>query len=121
MTLVRVDFPLPFSPRRACTSPDMTSNETSSSARTPGKLLEIPVTLIKRGPFSATPPSFAGRIGPVVGAALGHTPESGFSCLLVRIVRLKCLRIVIGDPRRQDQIAGGVLLGVVLGRHICLD
>src|SRR6185369_11211426 len=34
-----VDLPAPFSPISACTSPRRTSKETSSTARTPGKLL----------------------------------------------------------------------------------
>src|SRR5215203_3628786 len=36
ITLIRVDFPAPFSPTRACTSPGCNSTETSSRARTPG-------------------------------------------------------------------------------------
>src|SRR5215211_2794860 len=36
MTLIRVDFPAPFSPTRACTSPGCSSKETSSRASTPG-------------------------------------------------------------------------------------
>src|SRR5580704_1240025 len=36
MTLMSVDLPAPFSPTIACTSPARSSNETSSSARTPG-------------------------------------------------------------------------------------
>src|ERR1700741_861666 len=39
MILIRVDLPDPFSPSSACTSPGRTSNETSSSAQTPGKNL----------------------------------------------------------------------------------
>jgi hypothetical protein len=36
MILMSVDLPAPFSPRSACTSPARTSNDTPSSARTPG-------------------------------------------------------------------------------------
>src|SRR5688572_5744294 len=36
ITLIRVDFPAPFSPTRACTSPGRSSKETSSRASTPG-------------------------------------------------------------------------------------
>src|SRR5215208_6899117 len=39
MTLIRVDFPAPFSPTRACTSPSRSSKETSSRASTPGNRL----------------------------------------------------------------------------------
>ena len=39
-----VDLPAPFSPTRAWTSPLRRSNETWSSAFTPGKLLETPST-----------------------------------------------------------------------------
>ena len=38
-----VDLPAPFSPTSACTSPTFTSNETPSSARTPGNVFTIPV------------------------------------------------------------------------------
>ena len=34
-TFISVDFPAPFSPSSACTSPGSTSNETSVSAATP--------------------------------------------------------------------------------------
>src|SRR5215217_5225709 len=36
ITLIKVDFPAPFSPTRACTSPGCSSKETSSRASTPG-------------------------------------------------------------------------------------
>src|SRR5215213_3043124 len=36
MTLIRVDFPAPFSPTRACTSPGRSSKEMPSRASTPG-------------------------------------------------------------------------------------
>src|ERR1700730_13484602 len=39
---INVDFPAPFSPKRACTSPSETSRDTSSRATTPGKVLETP-------------------------------------------------------------------------------
>src|SRR3712207_679829 len=39
MTLTRVAFPAPFSPTRACTSPERSAKETSSRARTPGNRL----------------------------------------------------------------------------------
>jgi len=57
--LTSVDFPAPFSPRSAMTSPLFSSNCTSSSAFTPGKLLQIPlirtmVFPIKRPPFITT-------------------------------------------------------------------
>src|SRR5688572_16142858 len=35
ITLIRVDFPAPFSPISACTSPAARSNDTSDNARTP--------------------------------------------------------------------------------------
>src|ERR1700722_19863680 len=38
-TAIRVDFPAPFSPTSACTSPSTTSKLTPSSATTPGKVL----------------------------------------------------------------------------------
>src|SRR5881397_114446 len=37
-----VDFPAPFSPSSACTSPTATSKSTASFASTPGKRLVIP-------------------------------------------------------------------------------
>src|SRR5215213_8273534 len=43
-TLIKVDFPAPFSPTSACTSPVPSPKETSSSARTPGNLLVTPRT-----------------------------------------------------------------------------
>src|SRR6266567_2614736 len=47
-----VDFPAPFSPSSACTSPRRTSNETSSFATTPGNSLRMP--RISRTRSSAT-------------------------------------------------------------------
>ena len=41
ITLIRVDFPAPFSPIRACISPSQRVKSTAESARTPGKLLCI--------------------------------------------------------------------------------
>ena len=41
-TFMRVDFPAPFSPQMACTSPRFTSRVTSWRAFTPGKVLVIP-------------------------------------------------------------------------------
>ena len=41
ITLMSVDFPAPFSPMRACTSPACRSNDTSCRARTPEKDFEI--------------------------------------------------------------------------------
>src|SRR5580704_17369159 len=42
--LMSVDFPAPFSPSSACTSPGSTSKLTPRKARTPPKLLATPVT-----------------------------------------------------------------------------
>src|SRR5579872_519590 len=42
--LMSVDFPAPFSPSSACTSPGNTSRLTPRKARTPPKLLATPVT-----------------------------------------------------------------------------
>ena len=39
-----VDFPAPFSPTNACTSPALTSKVTSDSATTPGNVLRIDLT-----------------------------------------------------------------------------
>src|SRR5438128_740951 len=39
---ISVDFPAPFSPSSACTSPSRRSKSTRSFARTPGKRLVIP-------------------------------------------------------------------------------
>jgi len=39
MIFIRVDFPAPFSPTMACTSPGMQSSETSSSTVVPKKRL----------------------------------------------------------------------------------
>ena len=39
---ISVDFPAPFSPTSTSTSPARASSETSSSARTPGKLFPMP-------------------------------------------------------------------------------
>ena len=41
---IRVDFPAPFSPRRARTSPAYSSKETPLSAIVPGKLFTIALT-----------------------------------------------------------------------------
>src|ERR1017187_418366 len=43
MTLISVDFPAPFSPSSACTSPEPSENETPRSACTPAKDLVIAV------------------------------------------------------------------------------
>src|SRR5215471_18555340 len=39
---ISVDLPAPFCPSSTCTVPASTVSETSSSARTPGNVLEIP-------------------------------------------------------------------------------
>src|SRR6202048_2849471 len=39
---ISVDLPAPFSPTSACTSPAFTSNDTPSSARTPGNVFTMP-------------------------------------------------------------------------------
>ena len=41
-TFINVDFPAPFSPSRACTSPGRTSNETSLSAAMAPKCFVMP-------------------------------------------------------------------------------
>ena len=48
-TFIKVDLPAPFSPTSACTSPRLTSNETPSSARTPGNTFTIPL-ITSNGP-----------------------------------------------------------------------
>src|SRR2546423_4324926 len=52
-TRISVDLPAPFCPSRKWTSPPATVSETSSSARTPGKLLEMP-RISRRGMTSFT-------------------------------------------------------------------
>src|SRR4051794_4914277 len=44
-TLISVDLPAPFWPSRQWTSPGRTSSSTPSSARTPGKVLTMPVSV----------------------------------------------------------------------------
>src|SRR6478609_1396849 len=41
--LIRVDLPAPFSPINACTSPGNSRNDTSDNARTPGKVMVMPL------------------------------------------------------------------------------
>src|SRR5512147_1364152 len=71
-----VDLPAPFSPMRAWTEPGRTRTVTSSSALTPGKLLEIP-SISKTYSRSAmeAPPIF--RADEMRGARLvGARPEN---------------------------------------------
>src|ERR1035441_1898108 len=67
MTLISVDFPAPFSPRSACTSPDRRVNETPRSACTPAKDL-----VITGASNRAIPPSIAGP--PVAAQEIRRTP-----------------------------------------------
>src|SRR3954447_21525872 len=51
---ISVDFPAPFSPRSACTSPRRTSKSTSSLATMPGNSFLIP-RISRTSSFAATP------------------------------------------------------------------
>src|SRR5262245_2183605 len=61
MTLIRVDFPAPFSPSNACTSPWCRSKETFLRARTAAK------DLVMESSWSN---------GALIGARWGETPSS---------------------------------------------
>ena len=88
-TLIRVDFPAPFSPTSAWTSPECRVKSTFSSARTPGKYLQIP-RIVNRA-SSATghhilclgfggpgiPPEALGSQGKTVRGRGGHPPPAG--------------------------------------------
>jgi hypothetical protein len=58
---ISVDFPAPFSPSSACTSPRFTSSATSSLATTPGNSLRIP--RISRTSPSLTAPMLSRNSG----------------------------------------------------------
>ncbi len=65
MILMSVDFPLPFSPARQCSSPRRTSKSTSRNAWTPAKRLEIFFRSRNRSPMfegeMAAPPGSGSR------------------------------------------------------------
>ncbi len=58
ITLMRVDLPAPFSPRRACISPPTTSKLTPLKALTPANALLIP--LATRSPSAGSAVAFSG-------------------------------------------------------------
>ena len=118
---MRVDFPAPFSPIRACTSPGNSRKSTPSSALTPGNVMEIPVIAtmgagscvvtavsvivdLSSAPVSryrqagaargrGGPPGQPGREGLVLAV--------GQDCLRARLVE----RLVLGDDARVDGAA----------------
>src|SRR5581483_5131047 len=72
----RVDFPAPFSPRRACTSPTAASKSTPSFATTPGNRFVIPriATAEDGGAPWAPLPSISSVLGSAKLLA-GRTPD----------------------------------------------
>src|SRR5215207_2668232 len=92
MTLIRVDFPAPFSPTRACTSPSRSSKETSSRASTPGN------RLVTRRASSTGERCSIVLVPPLVGLV-----QALLSVLLG-------IHVVLDDDLLWDGLAGQVLL-----------
>src|SRR5690349_8476722 len=88
---MRVDLPAPFSPMSACTSPASSSKETSLSAGTPRKLLEIPE------------PESTKRLPPIP-ASMDNSPSLG------RLLngRSPCARVL--RRRREAETLGHVVV-----------
>src|SRR4029077_4394999 len=92
MTLTRVDFPAPFSPRRACTRPREISKETSANARETPYILLTPrirsagrteaQSLIKE-PFQKRHP-WLDRIPALQAHADRRPPRSGWKNQIAR-------------------------------------
>src|SRR6476646_4192451 len=75
-TLISVDFPAPFSPTRACTSPAWSSRDTASSAVTPAKCFVTP-TAARTGSFddrSIRGGSLTAEVKRLTGAAAASRP-----------------------------------------------
>src|SRR5687768_1509889 len=98
MTLISVDLPAPFSPHSACTSPARRSNETPSSALTPGKCL-----VIDRSSSSAT--------GGEAGRLLGFLVD--VLALVVAVLDDGGVEVRLVDRDRVQQDARHVLPAVV--------
>src|SRR5688572_11457713 len=81
-TLISVDLPAPFWPRRQCTSPARTSRSTPSRARTPGNVLTMPC-ISSRGA-----PPVAVRSGSVTRGA----PQDFCSALIISRLRQQPMR-----------------------------
>src|SRR3954451_5094077 len=73
---ISVDLPAPFSPRMACTSPARTSTDTSVSAATPAKCLEMPAMASVAGLVVVIVDSVMGRSSWAVEglSGTGHRP-----------------------------------------------
>src|SRR5918998_6573668 len=92
MTLIRVDFPAPFSPTRACPSPGCSSKETPSRASTPGNR------------FVTRRTSRTGECRSIVLVP----PLVGFVQLLLGV--LLGVHVVLNDDLLRDGLPGQVLL-----------
>src|SRR5215218_3432032 len=92
MTLIRVDFPAPFSPTTARTSPSRSSKETSSRATTPGN------RLVTRRASSTGERCSIVLVPPLVGLV-----QALLSVLLG-------IHVVLDDDLLWDGLAGQVLL-----------
>src|SRR5207245_4069996 len=90
-----VDFPAPFSPASAWTSDAYRSRSTRSSARTPGKLLLMP--LIRSSRSAITPPQHPGIEGSVPPVpSRRHRPRTHREARPLRRLRDRC-RVDVDD------------------------
>src|ERR1035437_7836126 len=102
MTLIRVDFPAPFSPSSACTSPEPSENETPRRACTPAKDL-----VIAAASSSAIQTSIAGQ---AVGAQeIRRTRVGGGGSQPPRRLPAQC-RILPDPGDHPTQIVGQPIL-----------
>src|SRR6266850_4773635 len=90
-----VDFPAPFSPASAWTSDAFRSRSTRSSARTPGKLLLMP--LIRSSRSAITPPQRRESKGRCRRYPFGrHRPRTHREARPLRSLRDRC-RVDVDD------------------------
>src|SRR5688572_28876719 len=105
-----VDLPAPFSPTRAWISPGRRSNETSSSARTPGKVFVMP-RISSRGAESAALVTCSEERGRVISARAAVDLFPG----VVAVLDDGLVDVVFVDGDRLEEDRGYVDFPVVDG------
>src|SRR6266508_1521505 len=107
-SLMRVDFPAPFSPTRACTSPATSANDTSSSASTPGNRFETRATSrIGAASVMVVLRCSSGKVRRRRPGGRPPAPGGGSVCRAQRGLRVGVVILPVGDDHvRGDRGAG---------------
>src|SRR6478609_3809027 len=122
IVLIRVDFPAPFSPSKACTSPACAEKETASSDFTPGKLFVMPESSI-RGTAARSDPTRSERPSGDAGGQGGKPWEEAGPGRRSTLGKIGLERLgVVRRPHAvaHDQVVGRIHADVVLQRDVGL-